>query len=80
MANLTLQNVVISVVAVAVGLILIGSLLAPIASDIMLQLAATDADGAAIYEDGAVWSSMVGVTVIISILGLVITAINNYLK
>lgn len=79
MANLTLQNVVLSVVAVAVGLILIGSLLAPIASDVMVQLAAT-ADGKPIYEDGAVWSSLVGVTVIISILGLVITAINNYLK
>jgi hypothetical protein len=79
MANLTLQNVVLSIVAVAVGLILIGSLLAPIASDIMVELAATVGDKP-VYEDGAVWSSLVGVTVIISILGLVITAINNYLK
>ncbi len=76
MAQLSINNVVMAVLAVAIGLILIGSMLAPIAADVMTDLT-SEANG---YEDGATWSSLVGVTVVISILGLIIVAINNYTK
>ena len=52
---------------------MIGSLLAPIAVDVM-------ADLADMGTDGATWASLVGVTVIMSILGLIIVAVNNYTK
>lgn len=76
MAQLSINNVVMGVLAVAIGLIMIGSMLAPIASDVMKQFTAEGSG----YDDGATWSSLVGVTVVISIIGLIIVAINSYTK
>lgn len=74
MANLSVNSVVMTVIAVAIGLVMIGSLLAPIASDVMSDMVTNFGD------DGATWASLVGVTVVISILGLIIVAVNNYTK
>lgn len=74
MAQLSVQSVTMAVLAVAIGLILIGSLLAPIATDVMTQLTTGG------YEDGATWANLVGVTVVVSILGLIIVAINQYTR
>lgn len=73
MANLTVSNVVLTIIAIAIGLTLIGSLLSPIAVSVMSDL--TDLGG-----DGITWANLVGVTVIISILGLIIVAVNSYTK
>ncbi len=73
MANLSVNTVVLTVVSVAVGLIMIGSLLGPIAADVMSDLA--DLGG-----DGANWADLVGVTVVMSILALIVLAINSYTK
>lgn len=69
-AGLSINSVVISVIAVAIGVVLIGSLLAPLASDVMTDLSAID----------ATWAQLVGVVVVVSILGLIIIAINTYTK
>ena len=69
---LSINGTVITIVAIAVGLVVIGSVLAPIASDVMTDL--TDNYG----TEGASWASLVGVTVVISILGLIIVAVNGY--
>lgn len=74
MAQLSINSVVMAVLAVAIGLIMIGSLLAPIATDVMTDLTANYG------ADGATWASLVGVTVVISILGLIIVAVNNYTR
>ena len=74
MAKLGVNTVVLTVVAVSVGLILIGSLLAPIASDVMADL--IDNYG----SDGQRWADLIGVTVIVSILALIVLAINSYTK
>ena len=74
MANLSVNSVVMTIIAVAIGLVMIGSLLGPIATDVMADL--TDLG----TTDGATWANLVGVTVIVSILGLVIVAVNNYTK
>lgn len=74
MAQLSLNGTVMAILSVAIGLILIGSLLAPIASDVMADLTANYGG------DGATWASLVGVTVVISILGLIIVAVNNYTR
>lgn len=73
MANLSVNSVVLTVVALAVGLVTIGSVLAPIASDVMSDLTAYG-------DDGVTWASMVGLTVLFSILGLVILCVNQYTK
>lgn len=73
MARLTVNTVVLTIVAVSIGLILIGSLLAPIASDVM-------ADLVKIGSDGQRWADLVGVTVVMSILALIVLAINSYVK
>lgn len=70
---LSINGTVTTIVAVAIGLVMIGSLLAPIAQDVMDDLGDTE-----IYENGATWASLVGVVVLISILGLVIIAVNGY--
>ena len=69
---LSINSTVITIVAIAVGLVVIGSVLAPIATDVMTDL--TDNYG----TQGASWASLVGVTVLLSILGLVIVAVNGY--
>lgn len=70
---LNLNNTVLSIIAVAIGLVLIGSLLAPIAVDVMSTLTG-------LGDDGASWASIVGVCVIVSILGLIIVALNGFMK
>lgn len=74
MANLTVNSVVMTIIAIAIGLVMVGSLLAPIASDVMTDLSTN------FGSDGATWANLVGVTVIISILGLIIVAVNSYTK
>ena len=71
--GLSINSVVITIIAVAVGLVLIGSLLAPTANDVMGDLAN-------LGDDGASWANLVGVVVIVSILGLIIVAVNEYTK
>ena len=71
--GLSINSVVITIIAVAIGLVMIGSLLAPTAVNVMSDL--TDLGG-----DGASWANLVGVVVIVSILGLIIVAVNEYTK
>ena len=71
--GLSINSVVITIIAVAVGLVLIGSLLAPTANNVMADLVALGGDGAS-------WANLVGVVVIVSILGLIIVAVNEYTK
>ena len=64
-------------IAVAIGLIMVGSLLAPVAQDVMDDL--THETGVvADYTEGATWASLVGVLVLFSIIGLLIVAVNGY--
>lgn len=74
---LSLNGTVMTVVCVAVGLVLCGSLLAPIAQDVMDQLT-HETGGVPDFTEGATWASLVGVTVLFCILGLVIVAVNGY--
>ena len=71
--GLSINSVALTIIALAIGIVLIGSLLAPIANDVMGDL--TDLGG-----DGGSWANLVGVTVIVAILGLIIVAVNNYTK
>lgn len=73
MAGLSINSVVLTIIAVAIGLVLVGSLLAPIANNVMADL--TDLGG-----DGSKWASLVGVTVMFSILGLIIVAVNSFTR
>ena len=72
-SGLSINSVVITVIAIAIGLVMIGSLLAPVATDVMSDLQL-------LGSDGATWANLVGVTVVICILGLIIVAVNNYTK
>ena len=74
---LSINGTVLTIVSVAVGLILVGSLLAPIAQDVMDDLT-HETGGVADYTDGATWASLVGVLVLFSIIGLLIVAVNGY--
>lgn len=69
---LSINGTVMTIVAIAIGLVTIGSVLAPIATDVMDDLTANYGD------QGATWASLVGVVVLLSILGLVIVAVNGY--
>lgn len=71
MASLSLNNTVMAILAVAIGLVLIGSLLSPIALDVIAQM--TELGG-----DAITWANLVSVTVIMSLLGLIIVAIRNF--
>ena len=71
--GLSINSVALTIIALAIGIVLIGSLLAPIANNVMSDL--TDLGG-----DGGSWANLVGVTVIVAILGLIIVAVNNYTK
>lgn len=81
MANngLSINNVVLSVLAVTIGCILIGSLLGPICMDTMDTLIALDG-AEATSGDGHTWANLVGIVVVMSILGLIIVAVNSYTK
>ena len=74
-SGLTVSSVVMTIIAVAIGVVMIGSFLAPTAAEVIADLS-----DSAKYPDGASWGSLVGLTVIISILGLIIVAVNSYSK
>ena len=65
-----LQNVIMSILAVAIGLILITNLLVPIA----------DSSISVLNGINPMWGTLAGVVVIVSIVGLIVVAINGYMK
>lgn len=69
---LSVNATVLTIVSIAIGLVCIGSILAPIAADVATDLTENYGD------QGASWASLVGVTVIVCILGLIIVAVNGY--
>lgn len=75
---LSINGTVITIVSITIGIILVGSLLAPVANDVMEDLTATDSGGNPIFENGASWASLVGVVVIICVIGLIVVAVNGY--
>lgn len=72
-SGLSINNVVITIVALAIGICLLGSLLAPIASDVI-----TAFSSGRYGSDGTTWATLVGVVVIFAIVGLLIVALNSY--
>lgn len=66
-----------TIVAICTGLICIGSVLAPVAQDTMDMLT-HETGGVPDFTEGATWASLVGVTVLFCILGLLIVAVNGY--
>lgn len=82
-SGLSINQVAITIVAISIGLVLIGSLLAPVASDVIAQLTATqivDGKTVALYDQGESWSSLISVVVVVAIIGLIVVAINSYTK
>ena len=82
-SGLSINQTAITIVAVSIALVLIGSLLAPIAADVMSQLTATEVvngQTVPVYDQGQSWASLISVVVIIAIIGLVVVAINSYTK
>lgn len=82
-SGLSINQVALTIVAISIGIVLIGSLLAPVASDVMAQLTATtvvDGTTVALYEEGESWAKLIGVVIIVAIIGLVVVAINSYTK
>lgn len=82
-SGLSINQVAITIVAISIGLVLIGSLLAPVASDVMAQLTATqvvNGTTVALYDQGESWSSLISVVVVVAIIGLIVVAINSYTK
>ena len=77
--GLSINGVTTTVVALAIGLVMIGSLLAPIAQDVMDTLT-HETGGVPDFAEGATWASIVGVVVLFAIMGLLIVAVNNYTK
>ena len=74
---LSINGTVLTICSVAIGLILVGSLLAPVAQSVMDDLT-HETGGVADYTEGATWASLVGVLVLFSIIGLLIVAVNGY--
>lgn len=74
---LSINGTVMTICAVAVGLILIGSLLAPVAQDVMDTLT-HETGGVPDFTDGQTWASLIGTVVLFCVLGLVIIAVNGY--
>lgn len=72
-SGLSVNSVTLTIIAVAIGIILIGSLLAPVANDVMgdLQL---------LGDNGETWANLVSVVVVVSVIGLILVAVNNYTK
>ena len=82
-SGLSINQVAITIVAISIGLVLIGSLLAPVASDVIAQLTATqivDGKTVALYDQGESWSSLISVVLVVAIIGLIVVAINSYTK
>ena len=81
--GLSVNVVVLTTMAVAIGLIMVGSVLAPISQDVMDELTSTIGtgdDAVPLYEKGETWANLIGVVVVISILGLIIVAVNSYTR
>lgn len=74
---LSINGTVTTVVAVAIGLVMIGSLLAPIAQDVMDDFT-HETGGVPDFTNGQTWASMVGICVLFCILGLVLVAVSSY--
>lgn len=74
---LSINGTVLTIVSVATGLILVGSLLAPVAQSVMDDLT-HETGGVPDYTEGATWASLVGVLVLFAIIGLLIVAVNGY--
>lgn len=74
---LSINGSVITICAVAISLVMIGSLLAPIAQDVMDTLT-HETGGVADFSEGATWASLVGICVIFCIMGLIIVAVNGF--
>ena len=72
-SGLSINSVVITIIAIAIGIVMIGSLLAPQAVSVMNDLSL-------LGDDGASWANLVGVVVVVAILGLIIVAVNQYTK
>ena len=72
-AGLSINSVVITNIAIAIGIVMIGSLLSPTAVNVMGDLTL-------LGDDGASWANLVGVVVVVAILGLIIVAVNQYTK
>ena len=64
-----IRNVVMSIVSITVGILLVGSLLAPQAADTMQVLDDLDEGG---------WASLVGVTVVMVIISLILIAVLGF--
>lgn len=65
-----LQNVIMSILAVAIGLILIANLLVPIADSAIATLTGVN----------PMWGTLAGVVVIVSIIGLIVVSISGYMR
>ena len=63
------RNVVMSIVSITVGILLVGSLLAPQAASVMDQLTRLNQGG---------WASLVGVTVVLVIISLILIALLGF--
>ena len=74
---LSINGTVTTVIAVAIGIVMVGSLLAPIAQDVMDTLT-HETGGVPDFTQGATWASLVGVLVLFCIIGLLIVAVNGY--
>lgn len=82
-SGLSINSVALTIVAVSIGIVLIGSLLAPVASDVMAHLTSTHiVNGVTtpLFDEGESWAKLIGVVVIVAIIGLVVVAINSYTK
>ena len=74
---LSINGTVMTICCVCVGLILCGSILAPISQDVMDTLT-HETGGVPDFTEGQTWASLIGVCVLFCILGLVIVAVNGY--
>lgn len=73
MSGLSINSVVLTLIAVSIGIVMIGSLLAPIAMD-------TIADLNLLGGEAEKWAGLVGVVVMFSVLGLIIVAVNSFTR
>ena len=74
---LSVNGTVTTIVCLAITLVTIGSVLAPIAQDVMDQFT-HETGGVPDFAEGATWASLVGCLVLFSIIGLLIVAVNGY--
>lgn len=74
---LSISGTVMTICCVAIGLVLCGSLLAPVADSVMSTLT-HETGGVPDFAEGQTWASLIGVCVLFCILGLVIVAVNGY--